>query len=98
MSETIYFYTTTYSGTFGENAVLSAVNNVNKTQSTSVGVGRVIPSDSSRYSKLTLQQEFKKYTGDLYYVVNYGITIQETWKGNGAFYEPKDLYIEVVYQ
>lgn len=79
-------------------ANVKATGQYTKTYSTSFSVGTNIPADSTRNSKLTIQEEKRVYTGDLYYVIDYGTSKSESKQGSGLVYEPKDLYLEVIYQ
>lgn len=79
-------------------ADIKAAGGFNASISKSFSVGISIPADPSKNSKLTIQQEKKKYSCDLYSVIDYGYSKSETKKGSGYVYEPVDLYLVVVYK
>lgn len=88
---------TATSGTFTSSKIKEA--GVTGSISRSYSVGTSIPADPSKNSKLTVQVEKYKYSADLYYVITNGVGYtSESKQGSGYYYEPKDMYLVVVYQ
>lgn len=87
------------SGEFLKSKVIGALGaNFNSSVSESFSVGTYLPANSKKLSKLAVYQKRKKYSGTLYYVVDYGVYNKKTKKGTGYVYEPVDLYLTVEYK
>lgn len=70
-SRTISLTASATSGSFPTSDVKATGSfTVSRTRSFSVGI--TIPSNSSKYSKLTIESSYKNHTGKLYYVIDYG--------------------------
>lgn len=79
-------------------SLVGSTGEFNVSYSKTFAVGSVIPADPSRYSKLAIEAEYKNYTGDLYYVIDFGTTQSESYTGSGKVKEPTDLYFKIIYQ
>lgn len=86
------------SGDFPEGVIKNISTGFNLSVSETFAVGTYPEADSTRYSKLTIQEEKEKYSADLYYVIDYGHTQSSSYQGSGYIYNPINLYLVVVYQ
>lgn len=86
------------SGDFPEGVIKNISTGFNLSVSETFAVGTYPEADSTRYSKLTIQEEKEKYSADLYYVIDYGHTQSSSYQRSGYIYNPINLYLVVVYQ
>ncbi len=92
---TISLSTEPMQGTF----LANVVKNFGFTASVTSSVATDIYADQTRYSKLTLAKDERKYSVQLYHVTEYASGSKtETFTGSGNVYEPFDTYYVVIYQ